>query len=66
LNRQIDESANKLVADADGGGWFWDATTGGDPTNNVAYPNSIQPQDGARRPTRLFVAVVRFGALLCS
>jgi hypothetical protein len=51
LNREIDELANKLVADADGGGWFWDATTGGDPTNNVAYPNSIQPKDGARRPT---------------
>ena len=53
------------MADADGGGWFWDATTG-DPTNNVAYPSNIQPKDGAHHPTLLFVAVVRFGALLCS
>ena len=66
MNQEIDESVNKLVVDADGGGWFWDATIGGDPTNNVAYPSSIQPQDGARRPTQLFVAVVRFGALLYS
>jgi len=67
LNREIDESANKLVADANGSGWFiWDATTGGDPTNNLAYPNSIQPQDDARRLTELLLAVVKFGALLYS
>ena len=51
LNQEIDESANRLVADANGGGWFWDATTGGDPINNLAYLNRIQPQESARRPT---------------
>jgi hypothetical protein len=67
LNREIDESVNRLLVDADGAGWFiWDATTGDDPNNNLAYPNSIQPQDDARRLTELLVAVVKFGALLCS
>jgi hypothetical protein len=38
-----------LVEDADGGRWLWEATTGGYLTNNLAYPNSIQCQDSARR-----------------
>jgi hypothetical protein len=43
LSENNDESVNQLELDVEGCGWFWDTTTGGDPSNNLAYPNSILP-----------------------
>ena len=66
LGENNDEYVTQLELDVEGCGWFWDATTGGDPSNNLAYPNSILPQDGTCCSTQLLIAIVRCGALFPS
>jgi hypothetical protein len=58
-----DESMSKL-GDTAGVGGFWDAAARGDATVDLADPNTVDAEDGARRPARGRLTVSRHGATL--